>query len=264
MDRSKIIRYSASNSIFEFSLLSTVGDRSEQQDSFGYSLKDDGGIILICDGMGGHSDGSIASSIAVDMIINAYRECSPNEDVDGLMLQTLKDVDNRIHFMANEDGGPSNAGTTSVGVIIEKDDLKWFSVGDSRAYIFRNGEFAQLTKDHNYKTVLEEQREVGVIGETEYLEGLSRGEQLINYLGIGNLSLIDYSISPFKIKSGDVIMVMSDGLYRLVSNTEINRYITRYKNTAECLEALEACAEDTSKVNQVSRDNMTIFLISIK
>lgn len=252
------------NAVFDFSIISVIGDRTEQQDSFGYSLKNNEGIIVLCDGMGGHEGGRAASNIAVNCFISDYETEYPSSNTDKLLIDCVTKCDKKIASLTDPDGKLLRAGSTAVALIIKEKELYWCSVGDSRAYLLRNSEFVQLTQDQNYRTVLNEKLKAGVIRESEYYEELKRGEALISYLGIGNLSLIDYNSSPLKLESKDKLIIMSDGLYKLVPDEEMQRVIENFKNKSDALQALDMKAKKAAKGNRISRDNMTIAIVEMK
>jgi protein phosphatase len=156
------------------------------------------------------------------------------------------------------------AGSTLAAVMINQRKLMWCSVGDSRAYLMRNSEMVQLTQDHNYHTVLVEKVNAGLLSEEEFEIENARGETLISYLGIGNLALIDYSKTPLGLEKDDKIIVMSDGLYKIVTDSEIARILDNFNNIGEAVLALETKAKMKAKNNNELRDNMTIALIKIK
>ena len=252
------------NAIMDISVLSVIGDREDQQDSFGYSLKNNEGIVVVCDGMGGHEGGKIASCISTEKFISDYDASYPSENITLQLIESAKKSDGRIFALKNKDGEPLNAGSTCVATVIREDKLFWCSVGDSRAYLLRGEEFVQLTKDQNYGTVLNEKLRAGIIGKEEYKQEEKRAEALISYIGIGNLSLIDYNSFPLSLKTGDKIIIMSDGLYKIVQENEIQRVIENFHNCSEALQALEMKARKAARSNGISRDNITVAIISIK
>lgn len=252
------------NSILTLSILSVIGDRDDQQDSFGYTLKNDEAIIVVCDGMGGHQGGSTASSLAVSSLLSDYERAYPAPLPEQNLIRSVKDADRKIASLTGADGEPLNAGSTCVALMIRDDRLYWCSVGDSRAYLLRDGEFVQLTQDQNYRTVLDERLSAGIITPAEYREEEKRGDALISYLGIGNLSLIDYSKSPLTLARGDRIIISTDGLYKLVPDEEMQRVIENFRKSAEALQALDMKAGKASKLLDRPRDNMTVALIAIK
>lgn len=251
------------NSKMELAILTVLGDREDQQDSFGYELKQDDGLVVVCDGMGGYEGGKLASSIAVDEFLSAFnREYPCNEPV--LFLdETTHRANNRISALKSRDGQALHAGSTLVALLILGEQMYWSSVGDSRAYLLRGGEFVQFTLDHNYKTVLQEKKNAGLIDEEEYASESSRAEALISFLGIGDLKLIDYNDEAFHLMKDDKIVIMSDGLYKLVPEEEIFRVADNFNNSAEALQALEMKARKSAK-SGMSRDNMTVAMIKIK
>ena len=252
------------NSAFYLAALSVIGDRDDQQDSFGYSLKQDEGLIVVCDGMGGHEGGKIASELAVETFLSRYDESHLVENQTDILIDTAKKTDAMISQLKNDDGKLINAGSTLVSIVINRKKLIWCSVGDSRAYLLRNGEMVQLTQDQNYYTVLVEKLHAGLLDETEFQKESDRGDALISFLGIGNLKLIDFSGKPLELMKDDKIVVMSDGLYKVVTDSEILRIVDNFSNIGEAVQALEMKAKKNAKSNGESRDNTTIALIKIK
>lgn len=252
------------NSVISASIISVIGDREEQQDSFGYSMKVNEGIIVVCDGMGGHEGGQLASNLSTELFISEYTNSTNESDVCQMMLTSARASDVKISELKNSNGEKLNAGSTCVAVVIKEKNLYWCSVGDSRAYLLRGDEFVQLTQDHNYETVLCEKKRAGLIDDEQYEKESQRGEALISYLGIGNLTLIDYNDAPLELESGDKIVIMSDGLYKLVPQNDICSIVQNFTNSSEALRALDMKAGRFAKNKRVHRDNMTVAIITIK
>ena len=252
------------NSVLCLAALSDIGDREDQQDSFGYSLRQDGGLTVVCDGMGGHEGGKLASALAVETFLSGYNGSPPADDPTAMLIETAKRADAAISQLKNGDGRLLKAGTTLVSVAVCGRKLMWCSVGDSRAYLLRDGELVQLTQDQNYRTVLEEKMRAGLLDEDGFRRENERGDALISFLGIGNLTLIDYSAAPLALMKDDKIIIMSDGLYRLVSDAEISRILDNFSNIGEALQALEMKAKKNAKNLGAERDNVTMALIKIK
>jgi len=252
------------NSAFELSILSVLGDRTEQQDSAGYELKNSEGIVVVCDGMGGHAGGKLASTIAVESLLNEYTESYPCEDTKNMLLDSVKKIDTRISSLKNDTGEPMRAGSTMVAVIVKDNLLRWVSVGDSRIYIYRNEELVQVTHDHTYQSVLDEKLLLSQITEDEYKMNSQKGEALVSFLGVGGLPKIDLNENPFVLKKADRIILMSDGLYRVLSDSDLNRILNNFGNISDSLSALEMKVKKVVKNNSTVRDNMTIAMLKIK
>ena len=103
-----------------------------------------------------------------------------------------------------------------------------------------------------------------LITQEEYEAEAKRGGALISFLGIGDLKLIDYNSSPLTLKSGDRIILMSDGLYKLVPDEEIRTVAENFKNISDVLDVFEVKAAKAARIYGVSRDNMTAAIIHIK
>ena len=250
------------NSVIEVAMLSVIGDREEQQDCMGYELKNNEGIIVVCDGMGGHEGGQLASSIATDTFLSGYLNDYPCDELHNLLVDTAYEADQKVAGLCGADGEPLKAGSTVVAVAIKRNFLFWLSVGDSRIYIYREGELLRTTADHSYKELLERQLNEGQIDEETYVRNIDRGEALVSFLGVNGLPYIDSNSKPFEVKSGDRILLTTDGMYRLLSDDSIKNIIMNFENISETLDAIETKAVRCAK--NISRDNMTVALIKVK
>ena len=250
------------NSCFEVSLKSVIGTREEQQDSAAVRLNYDNGIIVICDGMGGHKGGKLASSIAAEKMAENFNNKPQNANIPSTFLNILDALDSEVMNLKNSDGTTMKAGTTLVAAFVEKRLIHWASVGDSRIYIIRGEEIVQVTKDHNYKFRLDNQLEENKISLQQYKEKIIDGEALISFLGVGGLELIDINAEPFTLYPDDKILLTTDGLYKALNDETILKIISNFSNIKEATEALIKKAQRTTKGS--SLDNTTISLIRIK
>ena len=253
-----------SNELTELAVLTVLGGREEQQDCFGCVYKDNESLTVICDGMGGHRGGRLAGRLAVKTILDRYEVTYPTPDPSQMMIGAALAADQAIKELKDESGAPVGGGSTMVAILIRGRELYWCSVGDSRGYLFRDGQFVQFTQDQNYRTVLGEKLRTGLITQEEYDAELPRGGALISYLGIGNLSLIDYNSSPLRLRSGDRIVIASDGLYKLISDEAIKTVVENFQNISEAVNVFEVKAAKAARISGENRDNMTTAIIKVK
>ncbi len=252
------------NAYFSLAAISSLGDRSEQQDSIGFDIRPDEGIVIICDGMGGHSGGKQASAFAVDALLKAYALEYPSKNLSECLIEAVNTIDDKISLLCDEKGNQLKAGSTVVACIIRQKNLYWISVGDSRIYLLRRGELVQATQDHIYQFVVDEERARGLVTEEEYLEKSLKGEALVSFLGINGLPQIDINDVPFELFEGDKVILMSDGLYKLVSDEEILRILSNFNNIEDAIRALELKAQKSARASGTSRDNMSVAILKVK
>lgn len=252
------------NKYIKLSIVSQIGDREEQQDSAGYFVTDNKLFVTVCDGMGGHNGGRFASKAASDNAIKMFTCNIVESDYISLLNDITVEADKKVSNLKDDKGNALNAGSTMVSIIIDSDELFWSSVGDSRLYLLRKDEFIQVTVDHNYKGYLKEKLDNGQIDDEEYKKEMVRGDALLSYLGLDGLELIDYNSEPFKLLSGDKLILMTDGLYKILDDLEICNIITNFKNIKECAKSLEKKLLKKSKKNKINKDNITYALINVK
>ena len=248
------------NKYLRMGIFSTIGDRDEQQDSAGYSISDDTALIVVCDGMGGQKDGKRASKYAVETALEQHESSSNSNQ----LIDTVNSIDKEINSWEDEEGQPLRSGTTLALVLINKGELNWVSVGDSRIYLYRSGELVQITTDHNYEIALEENHDAGLISDEFYQKEKDNSNDLISFLGVGGLPLIDSNSSPFPLKKNDRIVIMTDGVYKNIDDSSICKCVQNFKNPDDSLRALEYMVKRSADDNRVVRDNMTAAIVVIK
>ncbi len=148
-------------------------------------------------------------------------------------------------------------GCTMVTAYLQGDKLYWVSVGDSHLYLIRERELIKQNADHSYGAYLDMMKEEGM--EIEEQPGMSRN-MLMSAMTGEEISSIDVSEKPIKVKPGDRVIVASDGLDTLGAGAII-QYSSWSSTAKECVYALLKAVEDANKINQ---DNTTLIVIDIK
>lgn len=252
------------NSIFKLGVLSVIGDRKEQQDRVGYSLKDSEGIVVICDGMGGHQGGQLASTLAVESFIDAYNDLKVNEEPRDFLLGVADYLDKSVAQLKNFDGSKMKAGSTLSAVMIQQQKLYWVSVGDSRIYVCRNNEFVCTTKDHTYKMLLDKKLSTGSISNEVYAQEIKKGNVLVSFLGINGLPYVESNSTALPLFKNDIILIVSDGIYKLLTDDEIFDVLKKSDTVEKILETLYVATRAKSVEMQKSKDNISVAVIKLK
>jgi protein phosphatase len=230
--------------------LSDVGKvRSSNEDSLG--LDPERGIFIVADGMGGHQAGEVASAQAVESLLESLRGRHPDEPVAEAIVRSVTDANSQISAAAAQDKNLKGMGTTVVMAIVEGDRFTIAHVGDSRAYLVRDGMLRQLTEDHS---MVAELVKAGVItpeaAETHpYRSAISRS--------LGQFKEVETDTSEHEFLSGDCVLLCTDGLTRFVSAEDILEQILAYDDPQEASQALIDVANDNG-----GRDNITVILIA--
>lgn len=237
---------------------SDIGGREQQQDQAYLHIGKEGIFAVVCDGMGGTSDGEIASKVAVSVMRCAYTSyAEEGTDESTFLYRAMLEADKAVSSTMTHGIG----GTTLVSVIISKKQMYWISVGDSKLYIMRSGEIFQATRDHNYRLWLDEMLQRGEIDLNVYEKELERGEALISYIGKGNITLYDLTQSGFALHPGDTILITTDGLTNAISEEEICGIVSLEKSTALKADALVQYVRD--KGTEQPQDNTTFIIIDV-
>lgn len=197
-----------------------IGRRDYQQDSFGQTavLRNTGILAVLADGMGGLSGGERVSQKIVMEALTFGSTLQANQ-----VPTALPGMVAGINRAVNQMLGPKGlytSGSTVVSALITGNALRWISVGDSRVYLYRDGQISQLSRDHD---LLQDWMPDILEGKRSMAEALRdpNGRKLTSFIGMGELRHVDYNRTPIPLLPGDRVLLMSDGVYGTVSDAEM-------------------------------------------
>lgn len=197
-----------------------IGRRDYQQDSFGQTavLRNTGILAVLADGMGGLSGGERVSQKIVMEALTFGSTLQANQ-----VPTALPNMVAGINRAVNQMLGPKGlytSGSTVVSALITGNALRWISVGDSRVYLYRDGQLSQLSRDHD---LLQDWMPDILEGKRSMAEALRDpdGRKLTSFIGMGELRHVDYNRTPVALLPGDRVLLMSDGVYGTVSDAEM-------------------------------------------
>jgi protein phosphatase len=187
--------------------------RDHNEDSYGVGegeqVEQMGELLVVCDGMGGHAAGEVASQLAVEAILASYYE-EASEDRPHALEQAFEQANAQVYAR-----GRGSMGTTGVAALLHHDALHIANVGDSRAYLIRNGEIRQISRDHSF---VGDQVAAGLITPDQARVSPHRNV-ITRALGYQPEVTVDLFRMPLQI--GDIIVLSSDGMHGLVTDAEI-------------------------------------------
>jgi protein phosphatase len=242
------------------SMSSDVGCvRELNEDSGAYIQPDDpellrnkGLLVVVADGMGGHSAGEVASRLAVDVVTRAYYE--DGGDPRSALEKAFHEANREIHKAAENDASKNGMGTTCTALVLQNGTAISAHVGDSRLYLVREGSIYLMTEDHS---AVMEMVKAGLI---TLEQARHHPEKNVILRAMGSHPEVEVTTwqEPFPIRAGDRFLLCSDGLYDLVEDEEIKGLVMRSAPQTAC-ESLIALAKERG-----GHDNITVGIVSLK
>ena len=200
--------------------------RQDNQDDYrAGELPGDAAWLLVCDGMGGARGGREASQSACDVIERCFQEqyaskCLPGEE-ETFLKKTLLSANRFVFQKAMQDEALAGMGTTAVCALVRSGRVYLCHAGDSRAYLFRDGQLTQLTHDHSY---VQELVDCGTITEEE-AEHHPQKNIITRALGV------DYRLEPevtsVQLQAKDLLLLCSDGLTNMVPVEQMEQLLAQ-------------------------------------
>jgi serine/threonine protein phosphatase PrpC len=236
------------------------------------------GAFVVCDGMGGAAAGEVASRVAATAFLKALapgresrERTAPRTATPDVRLEFAVHAANQAVYQQSRRSAQLNGmGTTLVGLLVEmprskrksaeRVSLSLAHVGDSRCYLFRQGELTPLTQDHS---LVEEQLRLGEITEFEAEHHPMRN---IITRAVGSLAVVEPEIRRVEPEPGDLYLLASDGLTRELADAEIAatflRCVTKAPGGRPDLDSL--CQTLVDQANDAGGgDNITVLLVQI-
>lgn len=233
--------------------------RASNEDSFGYDL--DQGIFVVCDGMGGHAAGEIASKIAVRSLLQYFHQHPRERESSnrlfgsissraGALAAAIQSANCAIWDAAGNDVQQAGMGSTVVSVLVDENYFSIGHVGDSRIYLIREGTIQQLTEDHS---LVHQQTSQGLISLEE-----AKASKLQNIItkALGSENTVLPDVDDMIAISDDVLVLTSDGLTGALSDQEIMQTVNSAASLRQACENLVHAAKLAGGM-----DNITCLLI---
>jgi protein phosphatase len=242
--------------------LTHVG-RQRQHNEDSYLVADEAKLFLVADGMGGHAAGEIASKIAVDAISEFIVHTKEDDGTwphaydehfgraTNRLMAALRLANTRVLEAMRKDARLRGMGTTVVACLADDSTMSVAHVGDSRAYLIRDGALSRLTNDHSW---VFEQVQAGMLTEAE-----AEKHPLRNVItrALGGALSVTPDASEVESRPGDVYLLCSDGLTGMVPEDEILRIVSENGNDLEA-----ACQTLIDIANERGGlDNVTAILV---
>src|SRR3954447_14775456 len=233
---------------------SRKGSRKINQDRLAYTYGRDTLLLVVADGMGGHAGGEIAAQICVRLFVERFQqEAKP---VLRNPLTFLQDSMTRSHqalgSYANQFSMLETPRTTCVACVVQAGRAYWAHVGDSRLYLYRQGQLIGETKDHSKVQYLIDH---GIIG-AEAAKTHPDRNRIFSCLGGLADPVIDVG-NRTPLRGGDIIVMCTDGLWNVLSKDEISKWLT----STPILQTAPRMMDEAEARAGVDGDNLSLIAV---
>lgn len=230
--------------------------RDRNQDN--YLIDIPKGIFIVSDGMGGHAAGGLASKLVVEVLpMLIVQEIGDEEDLTGpdvseRILGVVRDLSDRVREEGRSHPGFSEMGATVVCALIREGHALLVHMGDSRAYLFRQGRLEQQTTDHSIVQILIDNGDIT----PREAETHPARSQITRYVGMKGEPLPESA--SVRLRSGDRILLCSDGLTGMLPATAIETILAGHPDPENACRALVDAANRAG-----GRDNIAVVVVDL-
>ncbi|MFR3452342.1 MAG: Stp1/IreP family PP2C-type Ser/Thr phosphatase [Collinsella sp.] len=218
--------------------------REHNEDSLAVALP----LYVVCDGMGGHAAGEVASEIAVDVICDR----APAHPDASALGQAVEEANLAIIRAAREGVGRAGMGCTCTAAMLEKDKLVIAQVGDSRAYLLHKGQMQQLTRDHSLVADLIE------AGQITEAEARVHPQRSVITRALGSDPRTQPDFFEITVEAGDRLLLCSDGLSTMLEDDQIAKILANHSEPQRCAAQLV-----NEAVGRGGYDNVTVIVVDV-
>jgi protein phosphatase len=227
--------------------------RENNEDSLIVEQFDNYCLYAVADGMGGHRAGEVASSIVIDEMRNFFIKSLEKNDFKPplFIIESVKLSNDRIREESFKNEECLGMGTTvSMAIIDKRQNIIYIgNIGDSRAYVLRNNELKQITKDHTYVNELMKE------GKITAEEAKTHPKRNVITRALGSEEFVHADIFELELLKNDILLLCTDGLTTHVSDDKILEIIKEY-GASESVQKLIKQANDNG-----GTDNITIIIV---
>ncbi len=239
-----------------YSALSDVGcERSDNQDRWGADA--DQRLFMVADGVGGSRDGALAAQTMVDILPRYVAHNLPPDqreapDAPERLGRAISELSDDLHAKAQTDARFAGANSTLVALVVVGSRALVAHLGDSRAYLYREGQLTQLTRDHTLVQSLVDAQQV----QAEDAGNLRVRNVVTRYMGMKPPARADSGAQD--LSDGDRILLCSDGLHGVVDLGTLTRILGKHDDPGAVCAALIAAARGAG-----APDNVTALVVDV-
>jgi serine/threonine protein phosphatase PrpC len=240
----------------EYAEVSLIGDREDNQDRVAIAVTEKAALLIVIDGMGGHSDGSRAADTALKSLLDSFHQSQqPLFDPLGFLHLALSRAHDEVARLGSNQSIDARPRATTAICLVQDGAAYWAHVGDSRVYWIRKGQVVTRTRDHSHVELLLRE---GKITEDEipthpmrnFVECCLGGDPAIPEMTIGGRQ---------PLQPGDVLMLCSDGIWANLRDADIAAF---FRDEPENLRAwLEALGRRAVQASAPFSDNSTAAVL---
>lgn len=236
--------------------LSLIGDREDNQDRVTVMTSDKAALLVVIDGMGGHSDGSRAADTALRSLIDSFQQTSlPMFDPLGFLHMSLARAHDEVARLGSGQSIDARPRATTAICLVQEGTAYWAHVGDSRVYWIRHGKVQVRTRDHSHVELLLRE---GKITEEEVATHPMRN--FVECCLGGDPAIPEMTISGRHVlASGDVLLLCTDGIWANLRDADIAGF---FRDDTQNLRAwLEALGRRAVQASAPFSDNSTAAVL---
>jgi protein phosphatase len=238
--------------------------RAHNEDTF--SIFEEENLFVVCDGMGGHASGEVASQMAVENLRNFFKQTREDPEMtwpykmdrsrrydENRLITGIKLANLRIHESSKREPKYHGMGTTIVSVYVVDEGVYLGHVGDSRIYRVREGQIAQITEDHSLLNDYIKMKKLS----PEEIEHFPHKNVIVRALGMKESVKVDtfYEVP----RSGDVYLLCTDGLSGEVTEAKMCEIVS-----IRGADLQNACHDLIAEANRNGgHDNITVVLLRV-
>jgi serine/threonine protein phosphatase PrpC len=206
-------------------------------------------LFVVADGMGGAQAGEVASEMAVESFGDGLPQGTPAEG----LVRVIETANRRIHERSRSDAQRAGMGTTVTAAYVGESDVTVAHVGDSRAYLLRDGDLIRLTRDHSLVG------ELVARGKLTEEQAEQHPQRSVITRALGPEPEVQVDVQVYQARDGDTFLLCSDGLTSMVPEGRVKPIIESSDSLANAGRELIAAANEAG-----GRDNITVVLFRVE
>jgi len=207
-------------------------------------------VFVVADGMGGAQAGEVASKIATETFEQGLPDSGSPEE---RLAERVREANHQIYELSRTDRERAGMGTTLTAAYVDDTAVAIAHVGDSRAYLFRDGALERLTQDHSLVEELVRQ------GKLTPEQAAGHPQRSIITRALGPEANVEVDTWSYPVRAGDIVLLCSDGLTTMISEDRVSEILGEAGSLDGTADALIAAANEAG-----GRDNITVVLFRLE